>query len=128
MKSYALFQICITDEERAHINQHGWDALADVPAFEAKSNLSDKGSEAFVPVKHDVFFRQVATIDAEDLENVFHVGNMGPENQIERHHKMHSPSVGDVVVDLEDGKSYMVNGFGFERINFNVNMARGIVR
>jgi hypothetical protein len=124
MKSFALFQIQITQDMRDHINTFGWEALSDLPAFETKQELSIRGSSKFVPVRHDIFFEQVSTITAENLEDVFRVGNLGPEDQIERFAPMHSPSIGDVVVDMENGRSFMVDPFGFERIVFNMNIAK----
>jgi len=125
MQSFALFQIIPTREMHEHINKHGWGALDDIPAFAAAQELSVKGHDAFV-VTHSVFFDHVATIDAEDLEDAFRVGNMGPDCQIERHARMHSPSVGDVLVDLETGRSFMIDPFGHSRVNFNTNMAGGL--
>ena len=50
----------------------------------------------------------VATIEAVDLNAVFEIGNIGPEDKIERLAPMHSISVGDVIID-EDEKSFSVD-------------------
>lgn len=61
------------------------------------------------------FYETVAEIDAPDLEGVFKVGNMGPESRIKRLARMHSVSVGDLVVD-EAGVTHLVARFGFEEV------------
>lgn len=61
------------------------------------------------------FYETVAEIEARDLEHVFEVGNIGPEEAITRLARMHSVSVGDLVVDPE-GRTYVVARFGFEEV------------
>ena len=77
-----------------------------------------------VTVKADItlaveqrFFQKVAVIEASDLEDVFKIGNLGPEESIQRLGRMHSVSVGDVVGD-EAGKFHMVDRFGFKEVEF----------
>jgi hypothetical protein len=60
-------------------------------------------------------YKPVAEIVAEDLEDVFHIGNMGPENKIKRLREMHSLSVGDVIKD-EQGNAVYVDTFGFQAV------------
>lgn len=60
-------------------------------------------------------YEHVATIEAEDLEDVFRVGNIGPEEQIARIKPMHSVSVGDIIVDPK-GHAFIVKSFGFEML------------
>ena len=67
----------------------------------------------------------VATIEAVDLNAVFEIGNIGPEDKIERLAPMHSISVGDVIVD-EDEKSFSVDSMGFSEITF-FEVRRGFV-
>ena len=67
----------------------------------------------------------VATIEAVDLHAVFEIGNIGPEDKIERLAPMHSISVGDVIVD-EDEKSFSVDPVGFSEITF-FEVRRGFV-
>ena len=62
------------------------------------------------------YYEHVSNITADSLEGVFHVGNMGPEENIERFAPMHSLSVGDVVLD-ENGMYHMVASFGFDAVN-----------
>ena len=46
---------------------------------------------------------------------MFEVGNIGPEENIERLHPMYSTSVGDIVVDPE-GNKHVVASFGFKEV------------
>ena len=60
-------------------------------------------------------YEDVAIIEAEDLDEVFEIGNIGPESKIERLGRMHSISVGDVIM-TETYECYVVKGLGFERL------------
>ena len=62
-------------------------------------------------------YAKVAEIDAEDFEEVFEIGNMGPEEKITRLNRMHSVSVGDIV-KCEDGVTKFVAPFGFQSVSF----------
>jgi len=68
-------------------------------------------------VKASGLYVKVAEIDANDFEEVFEIGNMGPEEKITRIDKMHSVSVGDIV-KREDGVTKFVAPFGFESVAF----------
>lgn len=57
----------------------------------------------------------VATIEADSLDEVFEIGNMGPEERITRLAPMHSISVGDIIVD-ENGLGYIVRPYGWALI------------
>jgi hypothetical protein len=64
-------------------------------------------------------YRHVANITADGLNEVFHIGNMGPENKIERLRSMHSVSVGDVIIGLNDKlepTAWYVDSFGFKEV------------
>ena len=62
-------------------------------------------------------YRMVALVDGETLDDVFTVGNIGPESKIERVESMHSVSVGDIIQDVIDDKTFVVAKYGFEEIN-----------
>ena len=55
-----------------------------------------------------------------DLDEVFQIGNIGPEDKITRLDRMRSISVGDAI-RVEEGPEmgyiYIVKSFGFERFN-----------
>ena len=56
----------------------------------------------------------VAKIEANDLDEVFEIGNIGPEEKIIRsENPMHSISVGDVIYNDQDKTYTIVKGFGF---------------
>jgi hypothetical protein len=122
---YKIFQINLTDDEIDTINAAGdHDA---VPKNKLRLDIMTismlKHEMSFgKPVGHLVkeafekgYYEHVSNITADSLEGVFHVGNMGPEENIERFLPMHSLSVGDVVEDAE-GVRHMVASFGFEEI------------
>tara|TARA_E500000318_G_scaffold112020_1_gene133440 strand:+ start:5185 stop:5490 length:306 start_codon:yes stop_codon:yes gene_type:complete len=57
----------------------------------------------------------VAEIEAADLDEVFRIGNIGPEDKIARIAPMHSVSVGDVIRD-NFGRCFVVSSIGFTRL------------
>lgn len=60
-------------------------------------------------------YEEVAAIEADSLNEVFQIGNIGPESKIERLGRMHSISVGDVIRD-DRGRCFVVKPLGFERL------------
>jgi hypothetical protein len=64
-------------------------------------------------------YEMVAEIDANDLEQVFEIGNVGPEKNIKRLKPMHSVSVGDVILN-NVGKAFYVDNYGFGEVDFGV--------
>ena len=66
-------------------------------------------------------FASVARVTGVDtLEDVFHVGNgYGPAGScIQKFCRMHSVSVGDIIVCEKDGTAYMVDGEGWSNVDF----------
>jgi len=116
MKSFKLYQINLTNEEVDIVNAKGHDAL---PKNKLRLKLtmpSGKIDPMLVKIGFSKgYFEHVSNITANSLEGVFEVGNIGPEENIERLAPMHSVSVGDVVEDM-DGKLHVVASFGFEEI------------
>jgi hypothetical protein len=64
------------------------------------------------------YFSPVCEIAASNLDQVFDIGNIGPEEKITRLDRMHSVSVGDIIQN-PTGEFYMVDDFGFEKIQIN---------
>lgn len=62
-------------------------------------------------------YSTVAEIDANDFEEVFQIGNIGPVECIQKIRPMHSVSVGDII-RREDGLTKFVAPFGFKSISF----------
>jgi hypothetical protein len=64
-------------------------------------------------------YKEVCAIEAKDLNEVFEIGNIGPEEKIERLDRMHSISVGDVIRD-DCGRCFVVSPVGFKRLGEEV--------
>jgi hypothetical protein len=120
---FALYQIHLTADEVETINRTG--SHNSVPRHAAKLDIQctpDKEKEQAVEKAWDAgFYTHVANITAENLEDVFKIGNIGPEENIERLAEMHSVSVGDVVIQAPDDKGnldcmgrHVVASFGFQ--------------
>ena len=113
---YKIFQIKLSDAEVDHVNKHGHDSVAKNSArLDMNLRANDTGklaAEAF----NKGYYTHVSNITADSLEGVFHVGNMGPEELIERLAPMHSLSVGDIV-EGADGVKHVVADFGFKKVD-----------
>jgi len=122
---FAIYQIQITAAQRKTINESkDFDA---VPAFAAKikmkthfsgNKIGGLASEAF----EAGYYTHVANITAEDYNDCFEVGNIGPEENIERLGRMSSLSVGDVIV-AEDGTVAVIDAVGFVAFSHNPSIA-----
>ena len=113
---YQVYQIKLTKEEIALINSTGDHTV--VPANDlkqkmvfAKGRLGGYAAEAW----DSGYYTHVANITAEDYDQVFEIGNIGPEQNIERIAQMYSVSVGDMII-AEDGTQVVVDSFGFVAI------------
>lgn len=61
----------------------------------------------------------VAEIKASSLDEVFRINNFVSEKDMHNLtflDEMHSISVGDIIVDVEEDKEYVVANYGFDRI------------
>ncbi len=112
---YKIFQIKLTDAEVDLINEKGHDSVHK-QSLKLDMNLrkNDTGRIAADAFNRG-YYTHVSNITADSLEGVFHVGNVGPEENIEPISPMHSLSVGDIV---EDGSGAMsvVAGYGFKDV------------
>jgi len=81
----------------------------------AKENLDARVMGDLCPIHFLANYEIVADIEASDLDEVFEIGNIGPESQITRHQKMYSVSVGDVI-RTDIGQCFVVKCIGFERL------------
>jgi hypothetical protein len=84
------------------------------PEYRARLDTMMRGSKGYKS-QYAEYYTPVCEIDAADLDGVFQIGNIGPEESITRLAPMHSVSVGDIIEDSA-GTQYMVNSFGFEEI------------
>lgn len=67
-------------------------------------------------------YTHVANIEATDPNKAFDIGNIGPEESIERIGRMSSLSVGDILVD-EEGLCIVIASEGFVAFSFNPKLA-----
>ncbi len=116
MQAFKVFQIRLTDAEIDLINEEGHEAVHKnslrLSMNFGKNDINEISADAF----NRGYYTHVSNITALDLEGVFHVGNMGPEELIERLAPMHSLSVGDIV-EGADGVKHVVADFGFKKVD-----------
>lgn len=112
MSTYKLFQIKLDNATVNKINSA--EDPYTIPVYKAHLEAMMKGDPALGLAGN--FYTHVADIEAEGLEGVFEVGNIGPEEKITRYAPMHSVSVGDVV-ENSGGQRFVVAKFGFEEIH-----------
>lgn len=123
---FAIYQIQLTSAQRNTINESG--DFDSVPAFAAKTKMSmDFSGNKIGGLAYDAFdagyYTHVANITAEDYNDCFEVGNVGPDDQIERITvRMSSLSVGDVIVG-EDGTMAVIAPIGFVAFSHNPKVA-----
>jgi tellurite resistance protein len=104
---FSVYQIVIDKDLSDLINKEGH-------ACHVKSKARMQAmleGDVRLGVMHDCYTK-VAEVVADDLEHVFEVGNIGPEDRITRLEKMTSISVGDIIADA-DGVCSVVNNVGF---------------
>lgn len=121
---FAVYQIQLTNEQYDVINARGHDA---VPSHKIKLDMTmDFSGHKIGGLASEAweagYYTHVANIEAEDYNEVFEIGNIGPEENIERLTRMSSISVGDVIVG-EDGTLAVVASMGFVAFGFNPQMA-----
>ena len=115
--NYTVLQFHMSDDARNHLNSVGWGGdFGRYPELAIQRDVKFSGGSEGFSSWMSKYFVAVSDIDAGDLEGVFHVGNMGPEEKINRRSKMHSVSVGDVVRCNRTGTFHMVDGCGFTQL------------
>ena len=105
---YKVHQIRLTDNEIILVNLKGHGS---VPKQKAKL----AGYRGMWEPEYRKHYTHVSTIIAPSLEDVYKIGNIGPESAIALHAPMHSISVGDIIED-ESGQEHMVASFGFTEL------------
>jgi len=125
MTQFAVYQIQLTAAQRKTVNESG--DFDSVPAFAAKTKMSmDFSGNKIGGLASDAFdagyYTHVANITAEDYNDCFEVGNIGPDENIERLGRMSSLSVGDVIV-AEDGTVAVIAPIGFVAFSHNPKIA-----
>ena len=112
---YKVYQIQLTDAEIDLINEKGHDAVHK-QSLKLDMNFKDNTGAIAADAFNRGYYTHVANITADTLEGVFHVGNMGPEENIERMSRMHSISIDDIVENA-DGEQSVVATFGFKEVS-----------
>lgn len=114
---YTVFQFKLSREARNVVNTVGWlEAEKQFPEVAIQRDVLFSGGSEYFSAWMSEYYNPVCNIDASDLDDVFHIGNIGPEESIERLAPMHSVSVGDVIRDNDMGTYHMVDGEGFTQL------------
>ena len=111
---YKLFQIHLTDAEYNKVNAEGHIRVPQHQTMIDMSFTADPGAIAKKALDNN-WYTHVSNITAKDIEDVFRVGNIGPEENIERLAPMFSVSVGDVV-ENETGDQFVCASFGWKEV------------
>ena len=115
LQQYKVYQIHLTKEESDHINKHGHDSVHK-QTLKLDMGLKKYDTGAIAKDAFDRgYYTHVSNITSDHLEGVFHIGNMGPEENIERLDKMYSVSVSDIIEDA-NGKRSVVANWGFKDV------------
>ena len=106
---YKIHQINLTNEQVNEVNSSD-----SYPKFYTTylDTTFRPTPEAILNAINDGMYKPVAYIEADSHDGVYHIGNIGPEDKIERLDTMHSISVGDIIED-ERGDVVYVDSFGF---------------
>lgn len=104
---FTVYQIVIDKDLSDLINKEGH--KCHVKSLARMQAMLD--GDVRLGVMHDCYTK-VAEVIADDLDHVFEVGNIGPEDRITRFEKMTSICVGDIIADA-DGICSVVNNIGF---------------
>lgn len=112
---FTVYQIQISDSVYDEVNRLGHEGAAQqYPEYRALMDCQFQGSAKYKP-EYAEYYKPVCTIQADSLNRVFDIGNIGPEESITRLRPMHSISVGDIIEDAE-GRRVMVDSWGFGEI------------
>jgi hypothetical protein len=119
---YQIFQIMLSDAEVDLINSTG--DFNSVPKKKLKLDMDmnfkgDNIAELATEALEKGYYVHVSNITANDLNDVFKTGNIGPEENIARFAPMHSISVGDLIVD-ESGVKSIVAPMGFVELGLEI--------
>jgi hypothetical protein len=117
MMNYTVLQYHMSHAVADSINELGWEKAIELhPEVKIGREVRFGGSEGFSSWMSK-YYVPVAHIDAVSLDGVFHIGNVGPENKIDRiGNRMHCVSVGDIIRDNKTGTYHMVDCIGFTQL------------
>ena len=113
---YELHQIHLSDAEIDKVNAEGHDS---VEKNKLQIDMTTRTNPIDLLAKigwWKGYYTHVSNIETDQgLSGVFEVGNIGPEENIERLAPMHSASVGDIIIDNK-GKKFVVASLGFKEV------------
>ena len=112
MAVYRIMQINLTQEKVDEVNR----SKGVYPEWYQKREATLFRPSADAILDAWDHYETAAYIKADDLDEVFQIGNIGPEDNIERMGPMHSISVGDVIVDTGYNVAWYVDSFGFGQL------------
>jgi len=119
--SYLIHQFHLSNEASDHLNKVGWGGdFGDFPEIAIQRDVKFSGSENYEPWMEEHFSSVARVTGVDTLEDVFHVGNgYGPEGScIQKFTRMHSVSVGDIIVNEKCGTAWMCDSEGWSNIDF----------
>ena len=119
--SYLIHQFHLSNEASDHLNKVGWGGdFGDFPEIAIQRDVKFSGSENYEPWMEEHFSSVARVTGVDTLEDVFHVGNgYGPEGScIQKFTRMHSVSVGDIIVNEKCGTAWMCERTGWSNIDF----------
>ena len=110
---YTIYQHHLSDVAHDKLNSVGWDG--NFGEFEdailCHRDVKFRGSDEFKPHYFNLYSK-VAKVEAEDLDDVYFIGNTG--RPMTKFDKMHSISIGDIIES--EGTFFMVDGYGFTQV------------
>jgi hypothetical protein len=112
MAVYRIMQINLTQEKVDEVNR----SKGVYPEWYQKREATLFRPSADAILDAWDHYETAAYIKADDLDEVFEIGNIGPEDNIERMGPMHSISVGDVIVDTGYNVAWYVDSSGFGQL------------
>jgi hypothetical protein len=120
MKTFTVKQIKFNEVESEYPNEFGWDgAVARSEKWRAKMDyMHFQADEGDVFKQEDIdLYNDTFLVQAESLDHVFHLTNMWNDmDKVHMYEQGHSTSVGDLIVDNATGDTFIVAGFGFDKV------------
>ena len=120
--SYLIHQFHLSKQASDHLNKVGWDGdFGDFPEIAIQRDVKFMGgSKNYEPWMENHFASVARVTGVDTLEDVFHIGNgFGVDGaSIQKFVRMHSVSVGDIVVNEKCGTAWMVDGEGWSNVDF----------
>lgn len=114
--NYTVLQVQVSRSVFDQVGKIGREAaMKQYPEYHTRMEVMFDGSEGFLSWMSE-YYDAVCDIDANSLDQVFEIGNIGPESKITRKKSMHSVSVGDIIRCNRTGTFHMVDGYGFTQL------------